>query len=117
MRVCALLPCVGLDWTTGAVQEREREGGRGGPQPCSRGVACTWIIITTHTHPLTRPFAHTDTHSYPTHARLLQAWALMESKCGKLEEARRLIAAAVENDRSLEPVLRWKLWGLEGAQA
>lgn len=51
------------------------------------------------------------TTRYPTHARLLQAWALMESKCGKLEEARRLIAAAVENDKSLEPVLKWKLWG------
>lgn len=55
------------------------------------------------------------TRRYPTHARLLQAWALMESKCGQLEEARRLIAAAVENDRSLEPVLKWKLWGTPAA--
>jgi tetratricopeptide (TPR) repeat protein len=57
------------------------------------------------------------TERYPTHARLLQAWALMESKCGKLEEARRLIKEAVENDSSLEPVLKWKMWGLSPATA
>ncbi|GAB5030773.1 tpr repeat-containing protein [Nannochloropsis oceanica] len=57
------------------------------------------------------------TERYPTHARLLQAWALMESKCGKLEEAQRLIKEAVENDKSLEPVLKWKMWGLPPATA
>lgn len=57
------------------------------------------------------------TARYPTHARLFQAWALMESKCGKLEEARRLIASAVEHDKSLEPVLKWKMWGLSPAEA
>lgn len=54
---------------------------------------------------------------YPTHARLLQAWALFESRYGSLQEARRLIAAAVQHDRSLEPVLKWKLWGFEATAA
>jgi hypothetical protein len=50
---------------------------------------------------------------FPTHARLLQAWALMESKCGELDQARHLIQEAVRNDESLAPVLKWKLWGLQ----
>lgn len=60
------------------------------------------------THPLL--LSHTR---YPTHARLLQAWALFESRYGSIQEARHLIAAAVAHDRSLEPVLKWKLWGAE----
>lgn len=75
-----------------------------------------------HTHnihlkvPTTRTYPSTDSihpRRYPTHARLLQAWALFESRYGSLVEARRLIHAAVEHDKSLEPVLKWKLWGSE----
>ena len=66
----------------------------------------------TLTYPPTYPI-HEPHDRYPTHARLLQAWALFESRYGSLQEARRLIAAAVEHDHSLEPVLKWKLWGAE----
>lgn len=54
---------------------------------------------------------------FPTHARLLQAWALMESKCGEIDQARDLIQEAVRNDESLAPVLKWKLWGLSTLNA
>lgn len=64
-----------------------------------------------HAHVLTPSTASIHPRRYPTHARLLQAWALFESRYGSLVEARRLIHAAVEHDKSLEPVLKWKLWG------
>lgn len=41
----------------------------------------------------------------------------MESKNGQIEQARQLIQEAVKNDRSLAPVLKWKLWGLQAVNA
>jgi len=50
------------------------------------------------------------TSRFPDHPRLLQGWALMESKCGNIELAKELILKAVKLDPSFFPLLKWKIF-------
>ena len=50
------------------------------------------------------------TSRFPDHPRLLQGWALMESKCGNIKLAKELILKAVKLDPDFFPLLKWKIF-------